>query len=54
MTTMELLQRAKAAAPILARTDTEQKNRALYAMAEALELETNAILQANVLDLEAA
>ena len=54
MTTMELLQQAKAAAPILARTDTEQKNRALYAMAEALELETNAILQANVLDLEAA
>ena len=54
MTTMELLQQAKAAAPVLARTGTEQKNRALLAMAEALEAETDAILQANILDLEAA
>ena len=54
MTTMELLQQAKAAAPVLARTGTEQKNRALLAMAEALEAETDAILQANILDLESA
>jgi len=54
MTTRELLKKAKAAAPSLVQTDTEQKNRALLAMAEALEAETNAILQANVLDLEAA
>ena len=54
MTTMELLQQSKAAAPVLARTGTEQKNRALLAMAEALEAETDAILQANILDLEAA
>jgi len=54
ITTLELLKRAKAAAPSLVQADTEQKNRALLAMAEALESETEAILQANVLDLEAA
>jgi len=54
MTTLELLKQAKAAAPALVQADTEQKNRALLAMAEALEAETDAILQANVLDLEAA
>ena len=54
MTTLDILKKAKAAAPSLAQADTEQKNRALLAMAEALEAETDAILQANVLDLEAA
>ena len=54
MTTLELLKRAKAAAPCLVQADTEQKNRALMAMAESLEAETEAILQANALDLEAA
>ena len=54
MTTIEILKLAKAAAPTLAQVDTEQKNRALYAMAESLEAETDAILQANVLDMEAA
>ena len=54
MTTLELLKQAKAAAPALVQADTEQKNRALLAMAEALEAETDAILQANILDLEAA
>ena len=54
MTTQELLQQAKAAAPALLEIDTQQKNRALSAMAEALEADTAAILQANVLDLEAA
>ncbi len=54
MTTMDILKKAKAAAPILVQTDTEQKNRALLAMAESLEAETDAILQANILDMEAA
>ncbi len=54
MTTLELLKRAKAAAPGLVQADTEQKNRALMAMAESLETETDAILAANALDLEAA
>ena len=54
MTTLELLKKAKAAAPSLAQVDTEQKIQALRAMAEALEAELDAILQANVLDLEAA
>ncbi len=54
MTTYELLQQAKAAAPALLEIDTQQKNRALLAMAEALEADTAAILQANALDLEAA
>ena len=54
MTTLELLKRAKAAAPSLVQADTAQKNRALLAMAEALEAETASILQANVLDLETA
>ena len=54
MTTQELLQKAKAAAPALLVTDTQQKNRALLAMAEALEADTEAILQANAQDLEAA
>ena len=35
-TTQELMQRAKAAAPALAAADTERKNRALLAMADAL------------------
>ena len=54
MTTLELLQQAKAAAPALLEIDTQQKNRALSAMAEALEADTSAILAANALDLEAA
>ena len=54
MTTLELLQQAKAAAPTLRVTDTAQKNRALLAMAEALEADTAAILEANALDMEAA
>ena len=54
MTTLDILKKAKAAAPGLVQADTEQKNRALLAMAEALEAETDAILQANALDLQAA
>ena len=54
MSTMEILKRAKAAAPSLVQADTAQKNRALMAMAESLEAETEAILAANALDLAAA
>ena len=54
MTTLELLKKAKAAAPALRVTDTARKNRALLAMAEALEADTAAILEANELDMEAA
>lgn len=54
MTTHEILQKAKAAAPILAAADTDTKNRALLAMAEALEEATAEILLANEQDMAAA
>ena len=54
MTTLEILKQAKAASPALAMLNTEQKNVALLAMANALENETDAILAANALDIEAA
>ena len=54
MTTQEILRNAKAAAPALTLADTNQKNRALMAMAAALEADSAAILQANALDMEAA
>ncbi len=54
MTTLEILQAAKAASPALALLSTEQKNQALAAMADALEAQTDAILAANVEDIEAA
>jgi len=54
MTTLELLKAAKAAAPSLALADTETKNKALLAMADALESAQEAVLAANALDLEAA
>ena len=54
MTTLEILQKAKKCAPSLARTTTEQKNKALLAIADALEAETSAILQANAVDMEKA
>ncbi len=54
MTTLELLQRARAARSAMALADTETKNAALRAMADALEAYTGAILAANGLDLEAA
>ena len=54
MTTKDLLLAAKAAAPVLAAADTDIKNRALLAMADALEENTHTILKANALDLEAA
>lgn len=44
-------QRAKAAARILAKTSTEQKNAALHAIADALEARKDFILQENAADL---
>ena len=54
MTTLEILKQAKAAAPALALLSSEEKNRALLAMADALENSADAILAANALDVEAA
>ena len=54
MTTLELLQRAKAAKTAVALADTETKNQALLAMADALEANVAPILEANQLDLDAA
>ena len=54
MTTLEILKAAKAHAPALALADTQLKNSALLAMAQALEENTQAILAANALDMEAA
>ena len=54
MTTMEILQAARNCAPILASADTALKNKALLAMASALEADCNVILTANALDMEAA
>src|SRR6188472_1470004 len=49
----ELCRAAKAAARILAGTDSATKDRALRAMADALEARTGEILEANARDLEA-
>ena len=54
MTTKEILIAAKAAAPTLAAADTQIKNNALLAMADALVANTEAILQANAKDMAAA
>lgn len=50
----EMGKRAKAAAHILANISTAQKNAALLAVADALAANTDAILAANKLDLDAA
>ncbi len=54
MTTLELMRRVKAAAPVLAAADTAKKNNALLAMAEALERRCGEILRANAEDMAAA
>lgn len=54
MTTLEILKQAKAAKSILAKLTSEQKNEALYAMADALIESTDEILAENVKDIEAA
>jgi len=54
MTTLELLERAKNAKAGLALIGAEQRNRALLRMADRLETNTEAILEANAADVEAA
>jgi len=54
MTTIELLQRAKRARTAMALADTETKNHALLAMADALEGAREEILAANAVDLAEA
>ena len=54
MTTLELLQRAKSAKSAMALAADHVKNAALAAMADALEKNTQAILDANAADMEAA
>ena len=53
-TTQEILSAAKNAVPQLLTLTAEEKNRALLAMADALEAATVEILEANALDMEAA
>jgi len=54
LTTKEILIAAKKCAPALAKATTELKNKALAAMADALEEAAPEILAANALDMEAA
>ena len=54
MTTKEILIKAKACAPTIAILDTERKNAALLAMADALVAATEDILAANAQDIQAA
>ncbi len=54
MTTYDILNSARAAWPSLRGADTEKKNSALNAMADALLERTGAILAANAEDMEAA
>ena len=54
MTTLEIMQSAKQASYAVMAADTETKNKALAAMAEALLNNTAAILAANALDCEKA
>jgi len=54
MTTTEILQQARAAWPALQTADTELKNAALRAMADALLENTDDMLAANQLDMDAA
>ncbi len=54
MTTQDILVAAKTCAPSLAAVDTEKKNQALLAMADALIENTKEILAANEKDMQAA
>ncbi len=54
MTTQDILSAAKQCAPSLAAIDTERKNKALLAMADALEAGCADILAENAKDMEAA
>lgn len=54
MTTLDILKKAKAAKSVLAKLTSDQKNEALYAMADALVENTDEILAENNADIEAA
>ena len=54
MTTLDILKNARSAVSVLARADSDLKNRALYAMADALVAHQANILAANARDLEEA
>ena len=54
MTTLDILKAAKLSAPSLAAVDTQLKNNALHAMADALEAACEPILAANARDMETA
>ncbi|MBR4295558.1 MAG: glutamate-5-semialdehyde dehydrogenase [Clostridia bacterium] len=54
MNTLEILKIAKATAPALALMNEETKNRALLAMADAIENDADGILEANAVDIENA
>ena len=54
LTTQEILINAKKASAFMFTMDSETKNKALLAMADALEENESAILEANALDVEAA
>lgn len=54
MTTNEILHTAKAAVSVMAALDTDKKNSAIFAMADAVQNNTDKILAANKLDIEAA
>ncbi len=54
MTTYEILVAARAARPALQGANTQRKNTALLAMADALEAQVEAILAANAADMDAA
>ena len=53
MTTQEILEKTKSVKSSVALLNEEEKNKALYAIADALEENTAQILKANALDMEA-
>ena len=53
-TTLEIIKNARAAAPVLAASDSDTRNKALLAMADRLEEATADILRANAEDVEAS
>lgn len=54
MTTLDILKQAKKAKSVLSKLTSEEKNKALYAMADALEENADAILKENEADIQAA
>ncbi|MEY3972629.1 MAG: hypothetical protein RLY84_1022, partial [Actinomycetota bacterium] len=52
MSVEEILQRAKNAAPALARASEQSKNKALAAIADELETRASEVLAANEIDME--